>query len=63
MLIYKIKVFDYSPKEADKYVSGIAVHWYMDFIVPPKLLDLTHEAFPNKFIFATYYFKLLFIPK
>ena len=47
------RVFDHAPKEADKYVAGIAVHWYMDSLIPPKMLDLTHDAFPNKFIFGT----------
>ena len=49
----KYKVFAQAPKEANKYVSGIAVHWYMDFLIPPSALDLTHDAFPDKFIFAT----------
>jgi glucosylceramidase len=37
----------------DKYVSGIAVHWYMDSIIPPIMLDKTHDLFPDKFIFGT----------
>ena len=53
LLKLKYKVFAQAPKEANKYVSGIAVHWYMDFLIPPSALDLTHEAFPDKFIFAT----------
>jgi glucosylceramidase len=39
-------MFSYLPN-AMKYVSGIAVHWYLDFLVPAKQLDLTHYAFPN----------------
>ena len=35
------------------YISGIAVHWYMDSIVPSNMLDKTHELFPDKFIFGT----------
>jgi glucosylceramidase len=34
-------------------VAGIAVHWYMDFIVPPSALDITHEKFPDKWIFGS----------
>jgi glucosylceramidase len=30
------RVFDYS-KEANKYVAGIAVHWYLDSFVPPNV--------------------------
>ena len=56
----KNKVFNQAPKEANKYVSGIAVHWYMDFLIPPNALDLAHDAFPDKFIFATYDDKNIF---
>lgn len=38
---------------ANKYVSGIAVHWYEDFIAPVISLTSTHEKFPDKFILAT----------
>lgn len=30
---------------AAKYVSGIAVHWYADLVVPTSALDLTYEKF------------------
>jgi len=30
---------------AAKYVSGIAVHWYEDLIIPVSALDLTYEKF------------------
>jgi glucosylceramidase len=46
------RVLKYSP-EASKYVDGIAVHWYLDSVVPAKSLDLTHEKFPDKWIFGT----------
>ncbi|CAF0930114.1 unnamed protein product [Brachionus calyciflorus] len=46
------QVFSHNP-EAKKYVDGIAVHWYLDSLVPPKVLDWTHDKFPDKFIFAT----------
>ncbi|XP_008555889.1 lysosomal acid glucosylceramidase [Microplitis demolitor] len=39
--------------QIDKYISGIAVHWYMDRYFPIELYDRTHTAFPNKFIIMT----------
>jgi len=42
-----------SDEEAAKYVDGIAVHWYLDTLFPPSLLDRTHNNFPDKFILAT----------
>ena len=39
--------------DAAQYVSGIAVHWYTDSIVPPVLLDLTHKKFQNYWILST----------
>ena len=38
---------------AYKYVSGFAVHWYNDFFTPVQVLDLAHDAFPDKFILYT----------
>ncbi|VDN06504.1 unnamed protein product [Thelazia callipaeda] len=38
--------------KAAEYVSGIAVHWYADF-VSVKRLSETHNRHPNKFILAT----------
>ncbi|XP_039254646.2 lysosomal acid glucosylceramidase-like [Styela clava] len=35
------------------YVDGIAIHWYMDFMVPPQRLTETHELFPDKFMLAS----------
>lgn len=40
-------------QEAEKYVDGIAVHWYWDKQAPPLKLDLTNELFPDKFILYT----------
>uniref|UniRef100_A0A131Z3G7 Glucosylceramidase n=1 Tax=Rhipicephalus appendiculatus TaxID=34631 RepID=A0A131Z3G7_RHIAP len=39
-----------SDPEAAKYVHGIAVHWYMDRMVGPRVLDKVHESYPDKFI-------------
>lgn len=39
--------------EAAKYVSGVAVHWYMDSLTDPRVLDKVHESFPDKFILGT----------
>nr|XP_037268263.1 lysosomal acid glucosylceramidase-like [Rhipicephalus microplus] len=36
--------------EAAKYVHGIAVHWYMNRMVGPQVLDKVHESYPDKFI-------------
>ena len=46
------RVFKYS-SDTYKYVDGIAVHWYLDSFVPANILDITHENFPDKWIFAT----------
>ncbi|XP_063434087.1 lysosomal acid glucosylceramidase-like [Mytilus trossulus] len=43
----------FSSPEASKYISGIAVHWYEDFITPTIALSSTHQKFPDKFILAT----------
>lgn len=36
-----------------KYISGIAIHWYLDFETPPNFLDFTHNKFPDLFILGT----------
>ncbi len=46
------RVFAYSNKTYD-YIDGIAVHWYLDSFVSPKILDTTNDLFPDKFIFGT----------
>ncbi len=39
--------------DANKYVAGIGVHWYQNFMAPPSVLTKTHELFPDRFILAT----------
>ncbi|XP_004714723.1 lysosomal acid glucosylceramidase [Echinops telfairi] len=40
--------------EAAKYVHGIAVHWYLDFLAPAKsTLGETHRLFPDTMLFAS----------
>lgn len=36
-----------------KYIAGIGVHWYLDFIYPATIIDRVHEKFPDKFILMT----------
>ncbi|XP_076443700.1 lysosomal acid glucosylceramidase-like [Babylonia areolata] len=43
----------YDDPEARQYVSGVAVHWYLDSEVPINVLDFTHSLQPDKFIFAS----------
>jgi len=38
---------------AAKYVSGIGVHWYWNWLASPELLQATHDKFPDVFILAT----------
>ena len=40
-------------ERANKLVSGIAVHWYLDKIISVNRLDKTHKLFPDKFILYT----------
>ncbi|NWI61420.1 GLCM Glucosylceramidase, partial [Calyptomena viridis] len=41
-------------EEAARYVDGIGIHWYLDFIGPIQDTVLpTHELFPDYFILAT----------
>ena len=40
-------------KEAAKYVSGIAFHWYGNGNAPPQLLDTPAKEFPDHFLFNT----------
>lgn len=42
-----------SDPEAAQYVSGIALHWYMDQYYPPGVLTETHDLFPDYFILGT----------
>ena len=43
----------YSDPQALQYVSGVAVHWYIDGLVPINVLDFTHDLQPGKFIFGS----------
>ncbi|NXE71843.1 GLCM Glucosylceramidase, partial [Calcarius ornatus] len=41
-------------EQAARYVHGIGIHWYLDFIGPIQDTVLpTHELFPDYFILAT----------
>ncbi|XP_008937222.1 PREDICTED: glucosylceramidase-like, partial [Merops nubicus] len=41
-------------EEAARYVHGIGIHWYLDFIGPIQdTVVPTHELFPDYFILAT----------
>ena len=40
-------ILNYEP--AAKYVSGIAVHWYEDLIIPISAIDITYQQFGDKF--------------
>lgn len=42
-----------SDGQCAKYIDGVAVHWYLDFIVPVKVLDEVHKDFGNKIIINT----------
>ncbi|XP_006895862.1 PREDICTED: glucosylceramidase isoform X2 [Elephantulus edwardii] len=40
--------------EAAKYVHGIAVHWYLDYLAPAKAtLGETHRLFPDMMLFSS----------
>ncbi|OQR68676.1 hypothetical protein BIW11_12756 [Tropilaelaps mercedesae] len=39
--------------DANKYVAGVGVHWYLDGIRSAKVLDQTLNAHPDKFILNT----------
>ncbi|XP_033207306.1 lysosomal acid glucosylceramidase-like [Belonocnema kinseyi] len=40
-------------KVAEKYISGVAIHWYWDSLIPAVVLDKTHNHFPKKFLLMT----------
>lgn len=42
-----------SDEQSAKYVDGVAVHWYLDFIVPVKVLNDVHKDFGDKIIINT----------
>ena len=40
--------------EAARYVHGVAVHWYLDGLVPAETsLGTTHHLFPEYYLFGT----------
>ena len=50
---------------ARKYVSGIAIHWYVDTIVSATVLNTTHSLFPDYFLLGTeacegFYFSMIY---
>lgn len=46
------KINSSTPNAMD-FVSGMAVHWYWDRTISPKLLDAAHNQFPDKIILNT----------
>lgn len=38
---------------ASRYIDGVAVHWYADWLFSANRLTATHNAHPNKFILPT----------
>lgn len=40
-------------KDAAKYVSGIAFHWYGNWLAPISILDKMHKSYPKQFLFAS----------
>ncbi|KHJ95601.1 O-Glycosyl hydrolase family 30 [Oesophagostomum dentatum] len=43
----------FNDPEATKYVHGIGVHWYLNFLAPACVLTKTHNRHPDKFLLAT----------
>ncbi|XP_065292508.2 lysosomal acid glucosylceramidase-like isoform X3 [Dermacentor albipictus] len=37
-------------REAAKYVSGVAVHWYKNWLMGPWVLNMVHNSYPGMFI-------------
>ncbi|KAK3887921.1 hypothetical protein Pcinc_008004 [Petrolisthes cinctipes] len=42
-----------SDSVAAQYISGVAVHWYTDWVTPTFTLDLTHSRHPSLFLLYT----------
>jgi len=40
-------------EENNKYIKGIGTHWYMNFLIGPRVLESTHEKHPDQFILGT----------
>lgn len=43
----------FADEKAKSVISGIGVHWYMNYLIGTKALDKTHAAFPDKFMLGT----------
>ena len=43
----------YSNATASEYISGLAVHWYLNSVTGYSRLTDTHKVNPNKFILGT----------
>lgn len=35
------------------FISGFAMHWYWDKVIPPQLIDQTHAKYPDKILLNT----------
>ncbi|CAI5662238.1 unnamed protein product [Oreochromis niloticus] len=43
-----------SDVHAGRYIHGVAVHWYLDSVVPPGIsLGTTHDLYPEYYLFGT----------
>ncbi|XP_068229705.1 lysosomal acid glucosylceramidase-like [Palaemon carinicauda] len=42
-----------SNKQAASYVTGVGIHWYLDWVTPANLLDYTHKSYPDLFLLYT----------
>lgn len=49
---YLTDIFSQHPN-ARNYSGGIAIHWYMDDYVSPKVLDETLQLYPDLFLLMT----------
>lgn len=40
--------------KAGRYINGVALHWYMDSLVPAEIsLEPTHHLYPEYYLFGT----------
>ena len=43
-----------SDVRAARYIHGVAVHWYLDGLVPAEIsLGITHHLYPDYYLFGT----------
>ena len=52
LILYWSKVL-LSDEDCAKYISGIAIHWYINSITPRVLQDISHKHYPQYFILST----------